>query len=455
MIIKCPECGHQVSDKAPVCPSCGVEIAGHIVRCPHCGEIHFISDGICPNCHHSLMGNDEPAESKTEAIPETLAPTEPTTDEPEDDFDDEPLDSNEPDALEAEEKTVVEAEKPVKAVPIPDKKPQKDKKDDDENKKKKSHVPLIISFIIALVICLGLLYAYNTANQSNESQKYQEAIESRDPSLLQSYLDTYTNAPQAHRDSVTAILNAIRAADPQWEKVKGSNDRNTLQAYLQQNPNSPHKQEVENLIDEIDWKATLSSHDFANYLSLHQNGRHAAEAVDSVRHTMDMPATGGDKQKAVSAVRNFLVAINTHSSDRVRNAVASNLEYFNEKSSVTSDEAVNYMAIIYRDADRLNWHVNNPDAAKVTKKGEGSGAQYSITMPAVLSVNYNSGNNVKANYNIQAKVNGSGLITAIRLIKLAEEKPKASSSSEKKDDSKKASSSEKKSSDKKSSDKKK
>lgn len=42
MIIKCPECGHQISDKAPVCPSCGVEIAGKIVRCPNCGEIHFI-----------------------------------------------------------------------------------------------------------------------------------------------------------------------------------------------------------------------------------------------------------------------------------------------------------------------------------------------------------------------------------------------------------------------------
>lgn len=31
-IIKCPECGHQVSDKAPVCPNCGVEIAGKIKK---------------------------------------------------------------------------------------------------------------------------------------------------------------------------------------------------------------------------------------------------------------------------------------------------------------------------------------------------------------------------------------------------------------------------------------
>ena len=29
-LIKCPECGKPVSDKAPFCPNCGVEIAGKV-----------------------------------------------------------------------------------------------------------------------------------------------------------------------------------------------------------------------------------------------------------------------------------------------------------------------------------------------------------------------------------------------------------------------------------------
>ena len=57
MIIKCPECGHQVSDKAPVCPSCGVEIAGHLVKCSYCGEIYLKEDVVCPNCHRSGSTN--------------------------------------------------------------------------------------------------------------------------------------------------------------------------------------------------------------------------------------------------------------------------------------------------------------------------------------------------------------------------------------------------------------
>ncbi len=50
-IIKCPECGHQISEKATICPICGVEIDGKITRCVHCGEVYFKADGLCPNCH--------------------------------------------------------------------------------------------------------------------------------------------------------------------------------------------------------------------------------------------------------------------------------------------------------------------------------------------------------------------------------------------------------------------
>ena len=470
MIIKCPECGHQISDKAPVCPSCGVEIAGKIIRCPHCGEIHFISDGICPNCHHSLTGKPNTDAGEINTTDKEGLSTNPT------DSQQDTNSNNDVDSLDEEEQIYEEEEQAVQAIPLsPSNQPSTEEPQEAiaspikehpsakgpkaasngqaTPKEKKSRVPLIVSVIIAIGICLALLFAYNHANQANEEREFRTAMDSRDPGILQSYLNTYVNAPEAHRDSVQALLNAIRASDPQWETVKNSSDVNALKAYLNQNPNSPHKQEVLNKIDELDWKAALQTHDFANYLSLHQNGIHAAEAVDSVKLTMDLPAGQADKQKAISAVRSFLVAINSHNEDRLLGCVADHLDYLNEKSSVEGKEALNYMAIIYKNAERLNWHVDNADAAKVTKAGSGSSTQYGITMPARLSVNYNTGNNVQAKYNIQAKVNASGKITAIKLIRIAEEPAKTSAkASEDKSSEKK--SSEKKSSDKKSSEKK-
>src|SRR5574344_1028082 len=55
MMIKCPECGRQVSDAAPTCPGCGVKIAGNIKQCPNCGEIIFNNVDMCPNCHQPVI----------------------------------------------------------------------------------------------------------------------------------------------------------------------------------------------------------------------------------------------------------------------------------------------------------------------------------------------------------------------------------------------------------------
>ena len=55
-IIKCPECGHSISDKAPMCPNCGVEIAGKVIKCRYCGEYYFKTETSCPHCHNEVAG---------------------------------------------------------------------------------------------------------------------------------------------------------------------------------------------------------------------------------------------------------------------------------------------------------------------------------------------------------------------------------------------------------------
>ena len=59
-IIKCPECGHQVSDQAPTCPSCGIVIAGRVTKCRECGEVVFNDQALCPNCHVPLQKHTGP-----------------------------------------------------------------------------------------------------------------------------------------------------------------------------------------------------------------------------------------------------------------------------------------------------------------------------------------------------------------------------------------------------------
>ena len=48
-LIKCSECGHEVSDKASVCPNCGCPIEKGLV-CNDCGYSLSPTDKTCPNC---------------------------------------------------------------------------------------------------------------------------------------------------------------------------------------------------------------------------------------------------------------------------------------------------------------------------------------------------------------------------------------------------------------------
>lgn len=75
-LIKCPECGKQVSDRAPTCPGCGSPI-DTAIRCPKCGSANtevisgaskavsvalwgvfaankVMSKYVCNNCKHKF-----------------------------------------------------------------------------------------------------------------------------------------------------------------------------------------------------------------------------------------------------------------------------------------------------------------------------------------------------------------------------------------------------------------
>lgn len=61
-LIKCNECGHEVSDKASACPNCGCPIEKTLL-CDECGQA--IPEGVneCPNCGCPIQNSDEEVES--------------------------------------------------------------------------------------------------------------------------------------------------------------------------------------------------------------------------------------------------------------------------------------------------------------------------------------------------------------------------------------------------------
>ena len=58
-LIKCPECGENVSDKSKICIHCGYPLQKEIQYCPYCGKGNLEEDTLCKFCGKSLQKSDK------------------------------------------------------------------------------------------------------------------------------------------------------------------------------------------------------------------------------------------------------------------------------------------------------------------------------------------------------------------------------------------------------------
>ena len=413
-IIKCPECGRQISDKAPTCPNCGVEIAGKIIKCPHCGEIYFSSQEMCPNCHE--IASAGPAASVTPAAPVT--PTAPVT----------------PAASVTPPTPPTPPVPPVRQTPMaagnggnrnngngygngrngnnPENEAQQ------KAKKMSARSILIISLVFSVLICGILYYFYDNANRNKENEAYEYAMQSSDPMVLQSYLDTYKDAEEAHRDSIMAHLEMLKSIDQDWTNALVSGSKQALEDYLQKYPNSPHKQEAWNKIDSIDWnvaKAADNVQAYQAYLDAHADGAHIEEAENAMKKAKSRDLQPEEKQMVSGLFRQFFQSINSHNADGLSATCEDILSSLLGKTSDTKADVVTFMDKLYKDnVANMNWHINNDYQIKKREVGE-EDYEYQVQFSAVQNLDLTDGSKKQNNFKINAVVSPAGKVSSFNM----------------------------------------
>ena len=343
-IIKCPECGHQVSDKAPTCPSCGVEIAGNIVRCHQCGAIYLKDLDACPICNHPNV-----APRKIQQPVQTVVPPQQPKEKP-------------------------APEKPQQPV-----------------KKKKHWGALLFSFLLALVVCGVCFYFYHSAKDNKENEAYTYAMTSSDPLVLQSFLDTYRDATASRRDSIQTRLTAIQQAARDWADACMSRSKIQLQQFIDRYPESPHKGDALNKIDSIDWAFAKNQNTidaFSNYQKEHPNGAHVEEA-DELIHNLNATTLRPEEAEMIrTTFRRFFQSINSRNDEGIAQTVAEALLQFQGRPDATRRDVIAFMHKLWPDnVVNQNWHIMGD--YQIEKKDVGSDQfEYAVQFTTVQNVDY-------------------------------------------------------------------
>lgn len=414
-IIRCPECGHAISDKAPVCPSCGVEIAGKVITCPQCGVTYFKNQPECPNCHHL-----------TAQVVATTQTTSTTPPPPPSQAQQEAIRKNAPQAPASYEQQAGAQQQNTQQTTAQQQRAavEEELRQEEQEVEKKSNKRIVIISLIIAIIAVGVCFAfYSTARNDKENEAYEYAMNSSDPMVLQSYLDTYKDAPEEHIDSIQAHLTLLNQGNQDWANACMSGTKSALEQYLQQHPNSPFKTQAMEKIDSIDWataQATNTVEAFENYLEQHPSGEYTDEANDKINSFNAQTVQPEEKLMVGSTFRNFFTAINNKDEDMLSTCVGRIMTSFLGKPDATRSDVLTFMKKIYKPAVASMTWASLADY-NISKKEIGEEKyEYSVKFNATQAVDNSDGTQEKNKYRISAKINPDGLITELNMTKILE-----------------------------------
>ena len=412
-IIKCPECGHQISDKAPICPNCGVEIAGKIIRCPNCGEVYFANEEMCPNCHRPTKSNT--TSSHTPSIPK--APTD-TTDVPFTTSEDCVLPPSHPENT--KDHSASSGQDSSKGSMPPGN--HSGNGSYPKGKKKRNYIPLIVGIIIAIV-ALGIMYHfYSTAKNDKEEQDYEIVMKSSDPTVLQSYLDTYQDAPEAHRDSVQNHLMKIKQNNQEWTNAIMRGSKGALEDYLQNYPHSIHAAEARNKIDSLDWRDAHNENtpeSYQEYLKAHPQGAFADLAQEGMKEVQQKELQPEEKQMISALFRTFFQSINSKNESQAANQAENVMSSFLGKTNATKEDVASFIHKIWKNnITNMNWKINNDYNIKKHNVGDNRYV-YQVQFSVRQNVSSTDASQpTQSQYRINATVSPNNKISSFNMVRI-------------------------------------
>lgn len=371
-IIKCPECGHEISDKAPFCPSCGVAISGKIRICPQCGKAYFSDQPECPQCHHKTASDADSAGNIHEVATsivgnETSLPKEPQN----------------------ERSEIVS---PVQK----------------SSAKRNNIVVAVVAVCVALLVGGICWYFSHQTSIERENQAYELAMASTDPQVVQKYLDTYQDdAPSEHIQAIEDHLAALKQVDADWTNAVISGSKTALEQYIAQHPDSPFKALAMHKIDSIDWSMALASNTVESmeaYLEQHSDGEHVEDANMKIKDLNSKTLQPEEKLMISGVFDSFFSSLNNRDEDALTSAVNPLLSSFLGKTNATRNDVVTFMHKIYKnDVTSMTW-ISNGDYAISKKEVGDEKYEYTVNFSAKQSISYTDNPTSDIKYRISAKI---------------------------------------------------
>lgn len=294
-IIKCPECGHEVSDQASQCPFCGVQIENNIIPCPDCGKILLKNVKTCPNCGCVVAAADSSGSSKKKSY-----------------------------------------------KPYPE---------HNEPKRKSHALVWVIVVIVVLGAAAGGFYFYRSQMANDNMEMAYQALENdTETADYEDFLQKYPQSP--YNKSVTDRLNQLKTIQNKWTEISMSASKSDFVSFMSQFPNSAFENNCKQKIDSLDWVDASTENtalSYQRYIDEHPSGKYASEAQIGKENMDKMTVSYSDKSAVRDAVTRYFAAL-TNNDHEDLNAVVTDKLY---------DQSIGFMEKLHSENQQVSFFINS------------------------------------------------------------------------------------------------
>lgn len=412
-MIKCPECGHVVSDRAPSCPSCGAKIENEVIKCTVCGEAYFKEQAECPHCHHrtanaSTMENEQPnnvvppaPQSPSTGVADTNVPQQPSNNayvqptvtpvaaqqqqnvygssqgmqsqasqhvnnayqgqpvqptQQQGGYQAQPAQpTQQQSGYQAQPAQPTNGPQPqfgnTQQPPYGQVPPQTPPPGAQQPQNKNVLTIVLIAVVALLFIGIGAYFFFGSSG-NKEQQAYEYALNSNDPAVLESYLNNYRDADPMHRDKISQQLAQLKQSELDWTNTMVSGSKTALADFLSKYPNSTHKAEAERKIDSLDWlvaKKANTAEAYNLYVTEHPNGVYIDEANNNLNVAKTKNITPKEKEMLALVFRSMFRSINDRDDEGLTSNFSDFISSFLGKSNASKSDVIAFLNKIYKD----------------------------------------------------------------------------------------------------------
>lgn len=412
-MIKCPECGHVVSDRAPSCPSCGAKIENEVIKCTVCGEAYFKEQAECPHCHHrtantstmehehqnnvvppvpptppaGVADNNVPQQPSNNAYVQPTVtpvaaqqqqtpygntqgapsqanqtvnnayqgqPVQPT--QQQGGYQAQPAQpTQQQGGYQAQPAQPTSGPQPqfgnTQQPPYGQVPPQTPPPGAQQPQNKNVLTIVLIAVVALLFVGIGAYFFFGSSG-NKEQQAYEYALNSNDPAVLESYLNNYRDADPMHRDKISQQLAQLKQSELDWTNTMVSGSKTALADYLSKYPNSIHKAEAERKIDSLDWlvaKKANTAEAYNLYVTEHPNGVYIDEANNNLNVAKTKNITPKEKEMLALVFRSVFRSINDRDDEGLTSNFSDFISSFLGKSNASKSDVIAFLNKIYKD----------------------------------------------------------------------------------------------------------